>query len=223
MKSVTVIIPAYNEELTIRRAVRSVLSQGEQVSCVVVDDASTDKTAERARQAGAVVIQREKNAGVAEAINTALDAGIDTDYIGVMGADDWLELNGLGQLVHRLTPNQFGFGVVRYWGAQNGFAIPNETPDFYAHNAGTMCVYHRQWVERGMRYHTFDAGYGFEDWDWALQLCDAGAEPVPVRDVLVYNYIYNPSVSLHGETMKREADFMREMKERHPKLKVVMA
>src|SRR5258708_12962388 len=54
-----VIIPARNEEKIIARAVKSLPPD----SVIVVDDASSDKTAEIARQAGAGVVKAPKISG----------------------------------------------------------------------------------------------------------------------------------------------------------------
>ena len=53
MNEVTVIIPAYNAEWTVGRAVRSVLASTVPVDVVVVDDGSSDATAAAAEKAAA--------------------------------------------------------------------------------------------------------------------------------------------------------------------------
>jgi glycosyltransferase involved in cell wall biosynthesis len=64
------VIPAYQEEKHIGDVVRRTRAQ---LPCViVVDDGSTDQTAQRARQAGAEVIVHNQNRGKGEAIKTGL-------------------------------------------------------------------------------------------------------------------------------------------------------
>ncbi|MGH7275295.1 MAG: glycosyltransferase family 2 protein, partial [Nitrospiria bacterium] len=54
MASVTVIIPVFNEEPVIGQVVRDVRKTiGDQNEVLVIDDGSTDKTAEVAKRAGA--------------------------------------------------------------------------------------------------------------------------------------------------------------------------
>src|SRR5258707_9269478 len=59
---VTVVVPCHNEAATIARVVRDFRGALPGAQLLVVDNASTDRTAEMARQAGARVI-REPRAG----------------------------------------------------------------------------------------------------------------------------------------------------------------
>ena len=64
------VIPAYQDEKHIGEIVRRTR---ERLDCVlVVDDGSTDNTAQRAREAGAEVIVHDQNRGKGEAIKTGL-------------------------------------------------------------------------------------------------------------------------------------------------------
>lgn len=100
MMRVVVTIPAYNEERTIRQVlndVRSVMRKnGYNYKLLVVDDGSTDKTAEIANQEGAVVVSHPKNYGLAETFRTEMqnalklnaDIIVHTDADGQYLADD---------------------------------------------------------------------------------------------------------------------------------------
>lgn len=64
---VAIIIPALNESKTIDGIVKSVLPFGR---VIVIDDCSTDNSAEIARNAGAEVVIHDRNLGYDKAINT---------------------------------------------------------------------------------------------------------------------------------------------------------
>ncbi len=66
--TVAAVIPAYFEEKHIRDVARRALSQ--LVNVVVVDDGSSDATAEEARKGGAEVIVHEQNRGKGESIKS---------------------------------------------------------------------------------------------------------------------------------------------------------
>jgi glycosyltransferase involved in cell wall biosynthesis len=66
-----VAIPAWNESATIESVVRGVRTVLPAARVVVVDDGSTDATAERAAAAGATVLQLPFNIGVGGAMRTA--------------------------------------------------------------------------------------------------------------------------------------------------------
>jgi glycosyltransferase involved in cell wall biosynthesis len=65
---VGIVVPALNEAGTIAGVVTEIARQG---TCFVVDDGSTDATAELARAAGAIVVRHPKNLGY----DAALDSG----------------------------------------------------------------------------------------------------------------------------------------------------
>ncbi|NSW84354.1 MAG: glycosyltransferase family 2 protein [Syntrophothermus sp.] len=72
MKTVTVVIPAYNEETRIGSTVRAVRESGFADQILVMDDGSQDKTAVIARGEGAEVIELKPNRGKGEALNRAV-------------------------------------------------------------------------------------------------------------------------------------------------------
>ena len=68
--NVAALIPAYYEEAHIQTVARRTLAQLDHV--LVLDDGSTDKTAEEARKAGSEVIRHDRNQGKGAAIKTGL-------------------------------------------------------------------------------------------------------------------------------------------------------
>jgi glycosyltransferase involved in cell wall biosynthesis len=88
---VSVVIPAYNRERMLQRALASVLAQRPApAEILVVDDASTDSTAAVAEEMGARVIRHERNAGEGAARNTGIAAATQP-WIALLDSDDeWL-------------------------------------------------------------------------------------------------------------------------------------
>ncbi len=93
---VVVIIPAFNEERFIGSVVLKVLQFP--VAAIVVDDGSTDATAQVAKAAGAVVVRHEQNKGKGEALNTGIREARD------MHPDAVVVIDGDGQHLVRELP-----------------------------------------------------------------------------------------------------------------------
>lgn len=103
---VTVVIPVYNREAYIAHAINSVLLQSyKNWKLIIVDDASTDKTAEIISPY--LTDHRihykylNKNQGVGHALNIALSS-IDSPYFTVLDSDDWLDSKALDILVNEM-------------------------------------------------------------------------------------------------------------------------
>ena len=91
--AVTVIIPVYNGERFIRRALDTVLQQTYPVSQIIVtDDGSTDATREivSGEYAGRVTLIEQRNGGPAKARNAGLRVSTG-EFIAFLDADDWWE------------------------------------------------------------------------------------------------------------------------------------
>src|SRR5512141_2349358 len=86
----SVIIPAFNAATTLARAIDSVCAQSWPVhEIIVVDDGSTDDTADVARRFGdAVRLIRQRNSGVSVARNAGAAAATG-DWLAFLDADDW--------------------------------------------------------------------------------------------------------------------------------------
>lgn len=103
MIPISIIIPAYNEEKSIARAIKSATAQSlKNIEIIVVNDASTDKTAEIVKQIASTdnrvkLISHNKNMGLNQSRLTGLSIA-QGEYIQFLDADDSLEKNAIEQL-----------------------------------------------------------------------------------------------------------------------------
>jgi peptidoglycan-N-acetylglucosamine deacetylase len=112
---VAVLIPAYNEEAVIARTVRSVLnSDYRNLHVIVVDDGSSDRTAEVAAAAYAEEIRSRRvqvltkpNAGKAAALNYALERMEEEIYVGI-DADTVIAPDAISKLVSHFEDPRIG-------------------------------------------------------------------------------------------------------------------
>ncbi len=102
--SVTVIVPCYNEELTVGSTISSIFSLNypeDKLSVIAVNDGSTDNTAEAlAKFAGnpRVTILSKENGGKHSALNYALER-VNTDLVGCLDADSFAHPDALRKIV----------------------------------------------------------------------------------------------------------------------------
>jgi glycosyltransferase involved in cell wall biosynthesis len=89
--TISVVIPAYNAEKYITRSIESVLAQTRPADeIIVVDDGSSDNTAEVVRSFGdKVILIEQENSGASVARNTGIEAA-KSEWIAFLDADDEL-------------------------------------------------------------------------------------------------------------------------------------
>ena len=106
---VTVIVPAYNEEAGIEATVRSVLASAHPVEVIVVDDGSTDGTADVVARlvSPRVRLIRQQNAGKAAALNTGI-AAARTDLVVMVDGDTVLDAKAVRALVQPFADADVG-------------------------------------------------------------------------------------------------------------------
>jgi glycosyltransferase involved in cell wall biosynthesis len=94
MKLLAVVVPARNEEATIGELLERVASvrvSGYKLRPIVVDDGSTDRTAEIARKRGAVMVRHPRNRGLGAAVRTGLWAAVEAGASTIAYLDADLE------------------------------------------------------------------------------------------------------------------------------------
>lgn len=103
--TISVVIPLYNKEREVARAVRSVLAQRRQpLELIVVDDGSTDRSAAEvaAFRDPLVRLIRQPNGGVCAARNRGI-AEARGEYVALLDADDEWEPGFLSEIVSLIT------------------------------------------------------------------------------------------------------------------------
>ena len=106
MKLLSFAVPCYNSEAYMEKCIESLLPGGKDVEILIVDDGSSDRTAEIAdayaeRYPGIIRAIHQPNGGHGAAVNTGLKnaAGI---YFKVVDSDDWLDRDSYLRVLKRL-------------------------------------------------------------------------------------------------------------------------
>ncbi len=82
----TIIIPAYNEEESIKDTIRSIKKYNPKCGIIVVDDNSKDKTKDIAKNENVKVISHKSNQGYGAALKTGM-LEAKSKYVGFLDAD----------------------------------------------------------------------------------------------------------------------------------------
>ena len=117
MKLLSIAIPCYNSERYMRKCIDSLLTGGEDVEIIIVDDGSTkDRTAEIADEYAAefptiVKAVHKENGGHGSAVNAGIDnaSGL---YFKVVDSDDWVKQDAYLQVLELLQEMAGGNSVL---------------------------------------------------------------------------------------------------------------
>lgn len=110
---VSVVIPAHNESQRIAETVMGALSIPEVDEVIVVDDASSDRTADIARGAGARVISLPRNMGKGGALNTGIDEAAG-DIVALLDGDLGLSSSEARSLILPVLENTADMTIARF-------------------------------------------------------------------------------------------------------------
>ncbi len=154
-----IIIPALNEEKTIVSIISGIPQRISNVSSsevIVVDDGSTDQTAQLARQAGAHVVQHHKNLGVGAAFQTGIDKALErgANIIVNIDADGQFNPADIPALIAPIVRGEAQFATA------SRFATPETVPAMPA-----IKLWGNRWMVRIINFltgkHFTDVSCGF--------------------------------------------------------------
>jgi glycosyltransferase involved in cell wall biosynthesis len=118
-----VFIPAWNEEDNLPAVLEELRGELPDVDVLVVDDGSTDRTAEVAREGGAEVLSFGQNRGLRAAIASGYGYGVEHEYdvVGRVDADGQHPAAELRRLVERVQADELDAAVGSRFVAGDGY------------------------------------------------------------------------------------------------------
>jgi glycosyltransferase involved in cell wall biosynthesis len=128
---VWIVMPAHNEERTIRHVLDALKREGYS-NVIVVDDGSEDHTAEIARKRGAVVISHPKNMGLGAALRTGIEAALErgADRAVTFDSDGQHDPKSVRKLLEALEMGDLAIGVREHIGIPIHKRVGNFGLDF---------------------------------------------------------------------------------------------
>ena len=106
MKYISFAIPCYNSEEYMSHAIESVLTGGDDVEIIIVNDGSKDKTSEiahayREKYPNIIKVVDKENGGHGDAVNSGLSSATGK-YFKVVDSDDWVDEESLQKILELL-------------------------------------------------------------------------------------------------------------------------
>ncbi|NLK75075.1 MAG: glycosyltransferase family 2 protein [Clostridiales bacterium] len=106
MKLLTAAIPCYNSQEYMSHAIETLLTGGDEIEIIIVNDGSVDNTRKIAEEYQAkypdiIRVINQENGGHGEAVNTGL-ANATGLYFKVVDSDDWVNETALRQIMDRI-------------------------------------------------------------------------------------------------------------------------
>jgi glycosyltransferase involved in cell wall biosynthesis len=201
MKSVSVVIPAYNAASTIAEAIATVRAQTvAPLEIIVVDDCSKDATLQALESLAApdlIVIKSPINKGGSAARNRGIDVA-SGDYVALLDADDlWVPHKLERQLASLaaasgdafcfsalVSTNEYGEERVL---PRRALGASESLQDFML-KSGNIVQTSTLLLPRPLltRYRFNEGLRRFQDIDFVLQLALAGVTPIYIHEPLVY-------------------------------------
>ncbi len=106
MKYISFAVPCYNSQDYMSRAIESILTGGEEIEIIIVNDGSTDRTSEiaheyRKQYPDIIRVIDKENGGHGDAVNAGLDSARGK-YFKVVDSDDWVDEESLQKILELL-------------------------------------------------------------------------------------------------------------------------
>lgn len=193
LKNISIIIPAYNEEAGIQGTLKSLIDNKfhELYEVIIIDDGSTDKTAELVRQYPVRLIQHNVNKGYGAALKTGIRKA-QGDIVIIMDSDGQHDPKYVEQLSEmignydmvigtrsaasfQVKNRQLGKKLIRIVGE---YLVEQKLPDY---NSGFR-AFHKKTIERML--HIMPNGFSFSTTSTLAYLKEGftiGTFPIDVR------------------------------------------
>jgi glycosyltransferase involved in cell wall biosynthesis len=212
---VSVIIPVYNCETYLGQAIESVLAQTyRQVEIIVVDDGSTDRSADVARRFATVTYRFQPNQGIGAARNRGIDVA-NGGFFAFLDADDiWANNKLLYQMraFDDTTELDMVFGYLQQFLSPDLDEKVKAKPELNdeimpGYVAGALLI---------KRKSFFTAGYFSTNWrvgefiDWYLKAMEVGLKSFMVPEVLMKRRIHNDNIGIRERDSR--TDYVRILK-----------
>lgn len=210
--TVSVVIPVYNGALLVAEAIESAFAQTlPPLEVIVVDDGSSDGTADVVRRFDAVHFIQQPNAGAAAARNTAIRAA-SGEFIALLDHDDLFPAERQERMVAALLAHPGADYVV---GKQRLTLMPGAELPYWLkstepaeldrfrdeHCPGQLMMRRTAFGRVGMFDETMTSRG--EDIDWMFRCAEAGLVGVVIEDDVLIRRLHGANFTMNEADMRR--------------------
>ena len=224
---ISVIVPIYNAENTLKRALGSLFAQDyPSIEIIAVNDGSKDDSLallrEFKKQHDNLIVIDQPNGGASKARNAGLDAA-KGEFIGFLDADDEMPSDYFSKMIHEIGDADLAFSG--FQNVKNGKATVGSNPEGEPFPAKDYIRYlfdpskygiqgsvwdklfRRKLIEE--RHLRFNEQYAFfEDLVFVFEYCRVANKVAPVKDNLYSYYIHSESTLGSVATNSRATTFI---------------
>jgi glycosyltransferase involved in cell wall biosynthesis len=204
---ISVIMPVYNGASYLPYALKSIDAQEyDNLEIILVDDGSTDQTAEISRSYPRVRYHYQDNRGIAEAMNKGLQLARG-ELITFLDADDWWSDNKLIVQLKLLKESsaQFVAGYVQPVKFTDAGENRNFTPvkePYSMLNLGSALFRTSVFKIIGHFDHDFKI---LGDWDWFLRAREVAVEMLIHHDVVLYYFLHEKNITKQRTVLQHDS------------------
>ena len=133
---ISIIVPVYNAESSLKRCIESVQNQTiKEYQLVLIDDGSKDRSldicSQYAEKDSRITVIAQKNSGVSRARNSGLDAAIGT-YVAFLDSDDYVDSNMYAVMIKEIKAKEADLVTCGY------YHVVGDTLERYSYNNETI-------------------------------------------------------------------------------------
>lgn len=193
---ISVIVPCYNQKEYIKETIDSVKNQTySNWECIIIDDGSTDESVEVIESLissdDRFVLLKLTNGGVSRARNEGINISTG-GYVLPLDGDDKINSRYLELAINYFIENpdtDLVYCNAEFFGAKKGYwDLPEYTYEYMFDLNCIFCsaIYKKEdYLIKTQGYDT-KLVYGYEDWDFWLQLLNKNSKVIKLKPVLFY-------------------------------------
>jgi len=198
--SVSIVVPAYNEEKNIEECIKSLLTLDyPNKEIIIVDDYSTDRTADLVSKYPVILVRKSQRGGIAIARNDGIKAA-KGEIIASTDADCIADRAWLKNLIRNYdNPTVGGVGGVVLYRSQNllmKYQAQHDREDWWKHGISKAYVtylwggnasYRKQVLEKVGVFEPGYGKYGYEDFELGYRILKAGYKLIGDTAAVVFH------------------------------------